>query len=193
MAEVGRDGLSGRDPGQAGPVGHRGQAQAPGHAACARVLAGSAGRHVLPDRPEIRGMVARVVHLVEVRTTAKDDGRACVSEDPRAGTRLPVRPRPAGASAEVSPARAARPPGAAPRAPAPATTSKPGLRGRPAAAHPADPEAEGFQKPLQGRVHRSSTWTLWSAWGRPRSNPDVLREAGLVHKRGLVKVLGAGS
>jgi large subunit ribosomal protein L30 len=31
---------------------------------------------VLPDRPEIRGMVARVVHLVEVEPDSRADGRA---------------------------------------------------------------------------------------------------------------------
>ena len=30
---------------------------------------------VLPDRPEIRGMVARVVHLVEVHEADATDGR----------------------------------------------------------------------------------------------------------------------
>jgi large subunit ribosomal protein L30 len=30
----------------------------------------------LPDRPEIRGMVARVVHLVEVQDGGRTDGRA---------------------------------------------------------------------------------------------------------------------
>jgi large subunit ribosomal protein L30 len=32
--------------------------------------------NVLPDRPEIRGMVARVVHLVEVHDGGRTDGRA---------------------------------------------------------------------------------------------------------------------
>jgi large subunit ribosomal protein L30 len=31
---------------------------------------------VLPDRPEIRGMVSRVVHLVEVRDEGHVDGKA---------------------------------------------------------------------------------------------------------------------
>jgi large subunit ribosomal protein L30 len=30
---------------------------------------------VLPDRPEIRGMVARVVHLVEVEEAGQTDGK----------------------------------------------------------------------------------------------------------------------
>jgi large subunit ribosomal protein L30 len=42
----------------------------PKHRGTLRALGlGRIGRtHVLPDRPEIRGMVARVAHLVEVRT-----------------------------------------------------------------------------------------------------------------------------
>jgi large subunit ribosomal protein L30 len=32
--------------------------------------------NTLPDRPEIRGMVARVVHLVEVQDAGQIDGRA---------------------------------------------------------------------------------------------------------------------
>jgi large subunit ribosomal protein L30 len=42
----------------------------PKHRGTLRALGlGKIGRtHVLPDRPEIRGMVARVAHLVEVRT-----------------------------------------------------------------------------------------------------------------------------
>jgi large subunit ribosomal protein L30 len=42
----------------------------PKHRGTLRALGlGRIGRtHVLPDRPEIRGMVARVAHLVDVRT-----------------------------------------------------------------------------------------------------------------------------
>jgi large subunit ribosomal protein L30 len=45
----------------------------PKHRGTLRALGlGRIGRtHVLPDRPEIRGMVARVAHLVEVRTQSE--------------------------------------------------------------------------------------------------------------------------
>lgn len=45
----------------------------PKHRGTLRALGlGKIGRtHVLPDRPEIRGMVARVAHLVEVRTQSE--------------------------------------------------------------------------------------------------------------------------
>jgi large subunit ribosomal protein L30 len=45
----------------------------PKHRGTLRALGlGRIGRaHVLPDRPEIRGMVARVAHLVEVRTLSE--------------------------------------------------------------------------------------------------------------------------
>ena len=48
----------------------------PKHRGTLRALGlGRIGRaHVLPDRPEIRGMVARVAHLVEVR--AQGEGAA---------------------------------------------------------------------------------------------------------------------
>ena len=67
--------------------------------------------NTLPDRPEIRGMIARVPHLIEVT-------------DEREGTDMrvdelapsPGRTRPSSASVAASAARAARPPAPAPRA-----------------------------------------------------------------------------
>ena len=57
----------GRPQGHPGPVGHRHQAQAP-RARCGRSGLGRIGKtNTLPDRPEIRGMIARVPHLVERR------------------------------------------------------------------------------------------------------------------------------
>jgi large subunit ribosomal protein L30 len=49
----------------------------PKHRGTLRALGlGRIGRtHVLPDRPEIRGMVARVAHLVEVRTQSEGAGK----------------------------------------------------------------------------------------------------------------------
>ena len=49
----------------------------PKHRGTLRALGlGRVGRaHVLPDRPEIRGMVARVAHLVEVRTDSNEGAR----------------------------------------------------------------------------------------------------------------------
>jgi large subunit ribosomal protein L30 len=49
----------------------------PKHRGTLRALGlGRLGRTViLPDRPEIRGMVARVVHLVEVHDAGATDGR----------------------------------------------------------------------------------------------------------------------
>lgn len=50
----------------------------PKHRGTLRALGlGRIGRtHMLPDRPEIRGMVARVAHLVEVRTQGDQGERA---------------------------------------------------------------------------------------------------------------------
>ena len=82
--------------------------------------AGSARRNTLPDRPEIRGMIARVPHLVAVdgriRRRAEHARRRS-----RPGARL--QQGRASGSAAASAARAARPPGAAPRASTPATRS----------------------------------------------------------------------
>ncbi len=49
----------------------------PKHRATLRALGlGRVGKTaVLPDRPEIRGMVARVVHLVEVSDPGRTDGK----------------------------------------------------------------------------------------------------------------------
>jgi len=60
----------------------------PGHRGTLRALGlGRIGKsHVLPDRPEIRGMIARVPHLVEVEE---------VAEDPTPRTRVRARSVPA--------------------------------------------------------------------------------------------------
>ena len=66
-----------------------------------------------------------------------------------------------------------------------------GVRGWPAAPQAANPEAEGLQEPLPCRVQRDQP-------GHPRGfegdvvSPETLRAKGLVHKHGLVKVLGRG-
>ena len=67
---AGPEGRDGRPPGHAGPLGHRHQAQAPGHApgAGARRIGKT---NVLPDRPEIRGMIAKVPHLISVEEDEK--------------------------------------------------------------------------------------------------------------------------
>ena len=61
--------------GHPGEVGHRHQAQAPGHPAGARACTASARTNILPDRPEIRGMIARVPHLIRVDDAASDRRR----------------------------------------------------------------------------------------------------------------------
>ena len=72
-------------------------------------------------------------------------------------------------------------------------TMRPGFRGRPAPLEPADPQVERFQEPFQGRVHRGQPGQLLNGWrgsgGEPRG---FSARVGLVHKKGLVKVLGDG-
>ncbi len=65
------------------------------------------------------------------------------------------------------------------------------LRRRPAAAQAAHPEAEGVQEPVPGGVHVVNLDTLEGFDGTVVT-PETLRAAGLVHKHGLVKVLGRG-
>ena len=66
------------------------------------------------------------------------------------------------------------------------------LRGRPAAADAAHPEAQGLQEPVPGGVQRDQPGHP----GRLRRRRGRARRpcgpAGLVHKHGLVKVLGRG-
>ena len=92
----------GRPEGHPGAIGDRHQAEAPGHAAAPSGWAASARRNVLPDRPDTRGMIARVPHLIRVEEVERREG-------PRleAGPGLGARP-PAGGS-RASRARAGRP------------------------------------------------------------------------------------
>ena len=89
---------------------HRGTLRALG-------LRGIGQSNDLPDRPEIRGMLARVPHLV---SAVEEVSIVKLHElaPPRART------RPGAASAGASAARAARPPAGAPRARRPATPSR---------------------------------------------------------------------
>ena len=107
---------------------------------------------VKEDRPEIRGMIFTVSHLVKCR-----GGRVMTIKvhHLRPAPGREDRPRPAWVAVR---APRARPPVAVPRAPRPAT-SLGGVRGW-ADAHPHAPaEAQGLQEQVQGRRSRSSTWT----------------------------------
>jgi len=60
------------------------------------------------------------------------------------------------------------------------------------AADPADPQAPWLRQPVPHRVHTSSTWTVLEALEASTFTLDSLREAGLVHHKGFVKVLRPG-
>ena len=74
--------------------------------------------NTLPDRPEIRGMLAKVPHLVKVERGAHDD------QGPRPEARPGSTQEARSASAAAPAAAGARPPAAARRARAPAAPSR---------------------------------------------------------------------
>ena len=167
----------------------------PKHRGTLRALGlGRIGRTVvLPDRPEIRGMVARVTHLVEVapyqgaHPSEPHESRGSLSESPRSSARSgSTRPRRrvgrgiAGKGGKTA--------GPAPRATGPAAEEA-RFRGWPAAPEPTDPQAEGLQEPFPGRVRGGKPGD--SRPGSSEVDPESWRRrAG--GQKGLVKVLGRG-
>ena len=140
--------------------------------------------NTLPDRPEIRGMIARVPHLV---TGRGDRGE---HEGPRPEARPGLEHGASAGSAAASAARAARPPAAAQGPEGP--RHGPGrLRGRPDAPAHAGPEARGFNNPF--RVEYQAINLDDARGDRPRR--DHARDAARQGPRpqgALVKVLGRG-
>ena len=161
---------------------HRGTLRALG-------LRGIGRTNVLPDRPEIRGMLARVPHLVEVepvrtRRTAPDEGPRAPPAGGLDPAQAPGRPR-------------HRRQGRQDRRPRYQGPGRPRhhparLRGRPAPADAAHPQAARVQEPVPGRVHPGQPrrpGRPGGGRGRPRS---FWWRVGLVRKGELVKVLGGG-
>ena len=68
---------------------------------------------------------------------------------------------------------------------------KPGFEGGQTPLHRRTPKAKGFRNPFRVEYAVVNLDALDAAEG-DEVNPDTLRAAGLVHKRGLVKVLGRG-
>ena len=130
---------------------------APSRSSAARsarsVSGGSTTPNELPDRPEIRGMIARVPHLVDV-----EGGQLMKIHDlkPPPGSKT----RASDASAAASAARAARPPAAAPRARARAATVAPGFEGGQTPLHRRTPKAKGFNNPFRVEYHVVNLDTL---------------------------------
>ena len=66
------------------------------------------------------------------------------------------------------------------------------LRGRPAPLQQRIPKLKGFKNPFRVEYAVVNLDTLVEVDGRDEVTPERLRAAGLVHKHGLVKVLGRG-
>ena len=69
---------------------------------------------------------------------------------------------------------------------------KPGFEGGQTPLHAPDPEGQGLQQPVPGRVPRRQPRHARAFDAGAVVDPDTFREHGLVAKRGLVKVLGRG-
>ena len=141
-----------------------------------------------PTGPEIRGMIARVPHLITRRRTVRRRSSMKVHDlKPAAG----FDPAPApGRARHRRQGRQDRRPGH--QGPGRPRQRQARLRGRPAPAEAAHPEAEGLQEPVPGGVQRDQPRHA----GRLRRRRGHARRPcappGLVHKHGLVKVLGRG-
>ena len=154
-------------------------------ARCARsASARSARRTTLPDRPEIRGMIARVPHLVQ------GGGAPVKIHD--------LKPAPGSTQAEAPGRARHRRQGRQDRGP---RQQGPGrarhragpVRGWPDAAAPPHAEGEGLQQPVPRRVpRRQPVDARRRSTPAPRSRPTRCGRSGLVAKRGLVKVLARG-
>ena len=156
------------------------------------------GSNVLPDRPEIRGMIAHVPHLVEVEPVTGDDV-GC--GDQRGDLRMKVhdlKPAPGSRHTRRRVGPRYRGQGWQDGRSGHEGTRRPrhdqaGLRGRSDAAAPAHTQGEGVPQPVPGRIPRRQPRGAGDVRGAGSEvSPDTLREHGLVAKRGLVKVLGRG-
>ena len=140
--------------------------------------------NTLPDRPEIRGMLAKVPHLVEGRR-----GRTMKIHDLKPRRRLEPRrharrPRHGGKGGKTA--------GRGTKGQRARGTIPIELRGRPDAAAHARAEAEGLQEPVPGRVPGHQPRRASRRPASTRSPRADLHAKGLAHKGALVKVLGRG-
>ena len=174
----------GRPQGDPGAVGHRHQAQAPRHAP---------GPRPRPHRQDQRpARPARDPgHDRPGPAPRRRSRRSRTSEGPRPEARRRARTAPHAGSAAASAARAARPPAGAPRARAPAARSRPASRAASCRCSRAVPKLKGFKNPFRVEYAVVNLDTL-EAFEGDEVTPETLRAQGLVHKHGLVKVLGRG-
>ena len=124
--------------------------------------------NTLPDRPEIRGMIARVPHLDQGR-------RGLTHEGPRLEAAPRARTAAACGSAAAPAARAARPPAAARRARAPAAPVPMNFEGGQMPLHMRVPKLRA-SRTRSGSSTRPSTSTSSRAPASTRSRPRPARE-----------------
>ena len=159
-----------------GALGHRDQAQAPRHAARPRP-AGHRSDNELPDRPEIRGMIARVPHLVDASRGRSERPMKLHDLAPPAGLDPAHAPRRPGHRRQ---GRQDRRPGH--QGPGRPRHDPARLRGRPAAPHAAHPEAARLQEPLPGGVQRRQPRRPRRPRAATTSPPTCCVAAGLVRQ-----------
>ena len=181
--------------GHPGEVADRHQAEGPWHAAGPRPRPASGQTNTLPDRPEIRGMLAQGPPPREVEAVARPRSTEELSMrvDELKPAPGPTEARQAGRPGHRRPRRQDRRPRH--QGPAGPQHRRPRLRRRPDADEAAGAEAEGLQQPVPHRVPGHQPRRARGAaeqYSVAEITPAALHEHGLVHKGALVKVLGRG-
>ena len=151
---------------------------------------------VLPDRPEIRGMVANVVHLVRVENDGAPVKAGPVGRRCREMKVHDLAPAPGSTKARRRVGRGiagkgGKTAGRGTKGAGARDNPKPGFEGGQLPLTQRVPKLKGFKNPFRVEYTIVNLDAL-ERLSSPRVDPASLREAGLVHKRGLVKVLGVG-
>ena len=137
----------------------------------------------LPDRPEIRGMLARVPHLVRWRRS---------HEAPRPEARSRARRAPSAGSGRGIGGKGGKTAGRGSKGQGARNTVSPRFEGGQTPLHRRTPKSKGFTNPFRVEYHVVNLETLEALRRRRRGDARDPAGAGLVAKRGLVKVLGRG-
>jgi large subunit ribosomal protein L15 len=150
---------------------------------------------VKPDRPEFRGMIKTVRHLVTVEEVAGDG----TDKTMRAGKLHDLRPAPGAHKAKTGSAAArrprARPRAAAPRAPRRATRCRLGFEGGQMPLYRRLPKLKGFSNAGFGTTYQVvNTGRLAELFPEGGDvTPENLVARGAVRKGELIKVLGTAT
>jgi large subunit ribosomal protein L15 len=161
---------------------HRGTLRALG-------LRGIGRTRSLPDRPEIRGMLARVPHLVEIDWPVEARGEVMKLHDlrPPAGSNRPRRRVGRGIAGKGGKTAGRGTKGQGAR-----DTIPPGFEGGQLPLAQRVPKLKGFRNPFRVAYAVVNLDTL-AKLGTSEVDPERLVGAGLVRKGALVKVLGRGA